>query len=77
MARSTPGRVALALLFVPLLMWSPAAASHGDDAEVVYEWNAILERSLATTSTICCSCRSSLSGSRGRSSSVSDMTLFY
>jgi hypothetical protein len=47
MARSTPGRVALALLFVPLLMWSPAAASHGDDAEVVYEWNAILERSLA------------------------------
>jgi PAP2 superfamily len=47
MARRTPGRVALALLFVFLFSWSSAAAGHGDDAEVVYEWNAILERSLA------------------------------
>ena len=47
MARRTPGRVALALLFVPLFTWSSAAAGHGDDAEVVFEWNGILERSLA------------------------------
>ena len=31
----------------------------------------------ATTSVICCSCGSSRSGSRGRSSSASDMALFY
>ena len=42
-----PKRVLAATLLMLMMAASPSVTGHGDDADVVFEWNGILQASLA------------------------------